>query len=60
MREKKQINTTLGELIIAVTDEVMPIAGNRANAHALASLILNDLFATRRIKLRKRSSRESS
>ena len=53
MREKKQIDTTLGELIVAVTDEVMPIAGNRANANALASLILNDLFATRRVRLRR-------
>ena len=60
MREKKQIDTTLGELIVAVTDEVMPIAGNRANAHALASFILNDLFVTRRVRLRKRPSREIS
>jgi hypothetical protein len=60
MRAKKQIDTTLGELIVAVTDEVMPIAGNRANAHALVSFILNDLFAARRVKLRKRSSGKSS
>ena len=35
MRMKKRINTTLGELIAAVTDEVMPIAGSQANADAL-------------------------
>jgi hypothetical protein len=55
MRAKKQINTTLGELIAAVTDEVLPVAGNRDNANALVSYILTDLFATRRVKLRRRS-----
>ena len=60
MRAKKQIDTTLGELIVAVTDEVMPIAGHRASAHALVSLILNDLFAARRVKLRKRSKGKDS
>ena len=52
MRGKKHINTTLGELIAAVTDEVMPIAGNQANADALVSYILNDLLVAKRLKLR--------
>jgi hypothetical protein len=56
MRGKKQINTTLGELIAAVTEEVMPVAGNRANANALVSYILNDLFSARRVRLRRRSA----
>ena len=57
MRVKKQINTTLGELIAAVTDEVMPIAGSQANADALVSLIVNDMLIAKRVKLRKQSFR---
>lgn len=56
MRGKKPIDTTLGELIAAVTDEVMPLAGNQANADALVSYILNDLFVAKRVRLRKRSA----
>jgi hypothetical protein len=56
MRTKKQLNTTLGDLIAAVTDEVMPLAGNQANANALVSYILNDLLAAKRVRLRKRLS----
>ena len=56
MRGKKSIDTTLGDLIAAVTDEVMPLAGNQANADALVSYILNDLFFAKRIRLRKRSA----
>ena len=53
---KKQINTTLGELIAAVTDEVMPIAGSQANADALVSYIVNDLLIAKRVRLRKRAA----
>ena len=56
MRVKKPIDTTLGDLIAAVTDEVMPLAGNQANADALVSYILNDLFVAKRVRLRKRSA----
>jgi hypothetical protein len=52
---RKRIDTTLGELIAAVTDEVMPFAGNQANADALVSYIVNDLLEARRIKLRRRA-----
>jgi len=54
MRTRKQINTTLGDFIAAVTDEVMPLAGNQANADALVSYILNDLLTAKRVRLRKR------
>jgi hypothetical protein len=54
MRAKKQVNTTLGDLIAAVTDEVMPIAGNQANADALVSYILNDLLIAKRVRMKKR------
>ena len=56
MRMKKRINTTLGDLIAAVTDEVMPIAGNQANADALVSYILNDLLRARKAKLANRAA----
>jgi hypothetical protein len=55
----KHINTTLGELIAAVTDEVMPIAGNQANADALVSYILNDLLVAKRVKIKKRMALKS-
>lgn len=58
MRTKKRsVNTTLGELIAAVTDEVMPIAGNQADADALVSYILNDLLVAKRVRLRKSALR---
>jgi len=59
MRGKKQVNTTLGELIAAVTDEVLPVAGSRHNANALVSYILSDLFMARRVRLRRRPSRKN-
>ena len=54
MRTRKQINTTLGDLIAAVTDEVMPLAGNQANADALVFYILNDMLSANRVRLNKR------
>lgn len=53
---RKRVDTTLGDLIAAVTDEVLPIAGNQANADALVSYIVNDLFEAKRIKWRRRAS----
>ena len=54
MRTRKQINTTLGDFIAAVTDEVMPLAGNQANADALVFYILNDMLSANRVRLNKR------
>jgi hypothetical protein len=56
MRTKKSVDTTLGELIAAVTDEVMPLAGSQANADALVSYILNDLLVAKRVRLRRRAT----
>ena len=53
MRVKKRIHTTLGELIAAMTDEVLPVARNQTNANALVSYILAELFTSRRVRLRK-------
>ena len=54
MRANKHIDTTLGALIAAVTDEVMPIVGNQANADVLVSYILNDLLIAKRLRMKKR------
>ena len=42
------INTTFGDLVIAVTDEVKPYIGDPACRYALVSRILSDLL-TRRV-----------
>jgi hypothetical protein len=54
MSGRKTRQSTLGELIVAVTDEVDPLMKNSASTSFLVSLILQDLFARRRVRLRKR------
>jgi len=49
-------NTTLGDLIAAVTDEVSPLTRDPANTNRLVSYILRDLFAQKRIRLKRRST----
>jgi hypothetical protein len=56
MSTEKRVNTTLGELIVAVTDQVAPLAANRVTTNALVSYILQDLFLKRRVRLSKRSA----
>jgi len=53
MRARKQIDTTLGDLIVAVSDAVSPLTHNRTNANVLVSYILSDLVASRRVRLKK-------
>jgi len=55
MRRKRQVDTTLGDLIAAITDEVLPVAGSRSNANALVSYILNELFTAQRVRLRNQA-----
>lgn len=55
MRARKQIDTTLGELIVAVSDAVSPLTHNPTNANILVSYILSDLVASRRVRLKKHS-----
>jgi len=55
MRTRKQIDTTLGELIVAVSEAVSPLTPNRTNANILVSYILSDLVASRRVRLKKDS-----
>jgi hypothetical protein len=50
MRQRKIIRTTLGELIVAVTDEVMPISQDPSVMYPLVSCILSDLLARHRVR----------
>ena len=53
MQMEKQSIATLGDLIVAVTDEVSPLTNNPAKTNVLVSYILNDLFVTRRVRFRQ-------
>lgn len=44
-RKRKVISTTLGELIVAVTDEVMPLVHDSSDLYRVTSWIVNDLLA---------------
>jgi len=58
MRQRKIIRTTLGELIVAVTDEVMPIMWNPSSAYKVVSFILSDLLS-HEARASKRSRRRN-
>lgn len=47
---------TLGDLIAAVTDEVSPVARGAPNTNILVSYIVRDMFASRRVRLKKRGT----
>jgi hypothetical protein len=55
MRQRNVITTTLGELIVAVTDEVMPFVADPSSLYMVVSCILGDLVAHNHLRLRKRS-----
>ena len=57
MRQRKVIRTTLGELIVAVTDEIMPIIRDSADAYIVVSWVLNDVL-THQLRHRKQSRRK--
>ena len=50
MRQRKVIKTTLGDLIVAVTDEVMPIVLDPAGAYMVVSWVLNDVLTRQRVR----------
>jgi hypothetical protein len=50
MDNRKQTSATLGDLIAAVTDEVLPLTNSPTKTNVLVSYILNDLFVTRRVR----------
>ena len=55
MREAKRVNTTLGELILAVTEEVAPLKTDRTTTQALVSYIVQDMFSRGCVRLKKKS-----
>ena len=55
MRQRKVIRTTLGELIVAISDEVAPIIRNPSAMHILVSVVLTDLLAHHQVRVHKRS-----
>jgi hypothetical protein len=56
--QRKVINTTLGDLIAAVTDEVKPFARDPSGLYKTVSQIVNDLLSRRRLRANKRSLRK--
>jgi hypothetical protein len=52
--------TTLGDLIAAVTDQVSPLTCGSGDTSILVSYIVNVMFATRRVRLKKRSELKMS
>jgi hypothetical protein len=55
MRAAKRVNTTLGDLILAVTEEVAPLKADRTSTNALVSYIVQDLFLNGCVRLKKKS-----
>jgi hypothetical protein len=53
MHQRKMITTTLGELIVAVTDEVNPYIHDPSGKYAIVCIILSDLLAHDRVRLHR-------
>jgi hypothetical protein len=53
--QRKIITTNLGELIVAVTDEVKSIVRDPADLYGVVSCILSDLLARQRLRVPKQS-----
>ena len=49
-RQRKVIRTTLGELIVALTDEIMPVVHDPSALYLVASCVLNDLLAHHQLR----------
>ena len=58
MRQRKVIRTTLGDLIVAVTDEVMSIIRDPAGVYVVVSWVVNDVLSHRRLRDHKQSRRK--
>ena len=55
----KPIKTTLGDLIVAVTDEAKPFV-QPSNLYAVVSCVLEDLASHRRLRFYHRQRRKDS
>jgi hypothetical protein len=59
MRPRKIIRTTVGDLIVAVTDEVMPVIRDPAALYIVVSYILKDVLARCHLHVHKRLRRRA-
>ena len=59
MRQRKITKTTLGDLIVAVADEVMPIIRDPAGAYMVVSWVLSDVLTRQRVRDHKQSQPKS-
>ena len=59
MRQRKIIRTTLGELIVALTDEVMPFVRDPSGTYMVVSYLLSDLLARHRVRGPRRLRRDA-
>jgi len=59
MRKRKVIKTTLGDLIVAVTDEVMPTVQDLVSAYMVVSWVLGDVLTRQRQRDHEQSRRKA-
>ena len=50
-RQPRVVRTTLGELIVAVTEEVMPFVREPSALYPVVSCIVNDVVARHRLRI---------
>lgn len=58
MRQRKVIKTTLGDLIVALTDEVMPIIRDPGDAYVVVSWGLMTSLTRQRVRDHNQSRRK--
>ena len=58
--QRKIITTTLGELIVAVTDEVKPIIRDPSDLYSVVSYILSDILSDLLARQRVRNPHRSA
>jgi len=51
MRQRKVIKTTLGDLIVAVTDEVRRLVRNQSDLYPVTACVLNERLARHEIRV---------
>jgi hypothetical protein len=57
VRQKRVIKTTLGDLIVALTDEVIPFVRDPSALYKVVSWAVNDVLARHRLRVHKESQR---
>jgi hypothetical protein len=57
MRPRKIVNTTVGDLIVALTDQVAPYVPDPTAVYLVVECILSDWVAQERVRFHSRSPR---